>query len=525
MSCCRGRVVPLSVLKMRPSGAVCSRPAQLENSMPDATHDAVYNWAMRKKMKGSAAVLFAAFGLWALLAGAPPPVADLSFTDARPILQAMEEVLPPILRARNAEAQAAQWPAWLSAFNTEVRARLRRGDEDTLVNFLLFGTSFTSQPRLSAADFQPVPGQSGTGSSPLSVFTLRTQKILRGRMADLALALANPGKNERLLFFRDLVALQDAKTGTAAGPGRLSDYLTFSLARVLKEAAAYAEALQAARKSGDASAEFAERSTLFRDRGLSVDTSLAPDFALEESLKAMRDQKFVAPGSIVRVAIIGPGLDFADKDAGYDFYPPQTIQPFALMDSLIRLGLARAEALEITTLDVSPRVNDHINRARRQALKGSPYALQLPRDARITWKADYQRYWERFGDQIGRATRPASLPSGLTGTAVRSVLIRPDVVARIHPVDLNIVTQHLALEVPHQFDLMIATNVFVYYDIFQQSLALANIERMLRPGAFLLSNNALLELPFSKIRSVGYQATAYSDRGTDGDDIVWYRRQ
>ena len=61
-----------------------------------------------------------------------------------------------------------------------------------------------------------------------------------------------------------------------------------------------------------------------------------------------------------RVAVIGPGLDFVDKEEGYDIYPPQTIQPFALIDSLIRLGLADGARLRVTTVDVSARVNDHI---------------------------------------------------------------------------------------------------------------------------------------------------------------------
>jgi predicted O-methyltransferase YrrM len=66
--------------------------------------------------------------------------------------------------------------------------------------------------------------------------------------------------------------------------------------------------------------------------------------------------------------------------------------------------------------------------------------------------------------------------------------------------------------------------VFVYYDTLDQALALANIEHMLRPGGILLSNNALLELPTSRMRSVGYLTVPYSDRPDDGDHIVWYRR-
>jgi hypothetical protein len=65
--------------------------------------------------------------------------------------------------------------------------------------------------------------------------------------------------------------------------------------------------------------------------------------------------------------------------------------------------------------------------------------------------------------------------------------------------------------------------VFVYYGTLEQSLALANVEAMLRPGGILLSNNALLELPTSGMRSGGYVTVEYSDRPGDGDHIVWYR--
>ena len=75
-----------------------------------------------------------------------------------------------------------------------------------------------------------------------------------------------------------------------------------------------------------------------------------------------------------------------------------------------------------------------------------------------------------------------------------------------------------------RFDLIVATNVFVYYDVLDQALAFTNVEAMLKPGGFLLSNNALLELPESRMRSVGYLTVQYSDRQDDGDHIVWYRR-
>ena len=78
--------------------------------------------------------------------------------------------------------------------------------------------------------------------------------------------------------------------------------------------------------------------------------------------------------------------------------------------------------------------------------------------------------------------------------------------------------------VGRRFDLIVTTNVFVYYDDLDQALAFSNVEAMLRPGGILLSNNALLELPGSRLRSAGYLTVQYSDRLDDGDHIVWYCR-
>ena len=117
-------------------------------------------------------------------------------------------------------------------------------------------------------------------------------------------------------------------------------------------------------------------------------------------------------------------------------------------------------------------------------------------------------------------------PEGLSTVRIRSIEIRPDVVALIRPADLNVVLQRpQGLAASEQFDLVIATNILVYYDVFEQSLALANVATMLRPGGILLSNNALYELPATPMRSAGYTAVAYSSKADDGDYIVWYQRQ
>ena len=54
-----------------------------------------------------------------------------------------------------------------------------------------------------------------------------------------------------------------------------------------------------------------------------------------------------------------------------------------------------------------------------------------------------------------------------------------------------------------RFDLVIATNILIYYDVFEQSLALSNIARMLRPGGWLLTNTPLFELPETRLREMG----------------------
>ena len=70
---------------------------------------------------------------------------------------------------------------------------------------------------------------------------------------------------------------------------------------------------------------------------------------------------------------------------------------------------------------------------------------------------------------------------------------------------------------------MIATNILLYYDLFEQSLAVANIASMLRPGGLFLTNTRLVELPRSPIRSVGYTDSVYTTgpRGDETGDRIW----
>jgi hypothetical protein len=440
----------------------------------------------------------------------------ISYEDARPILSALSDIAPARLKAAGATDIASVWSRWVAERDAEIRARLIQGDEDSLINFLLFGTSYTRRPRITLN----VLAQAGQNvNSPEAAAFI---EAIKSRAHDLVQGIAAPGNNERLLFTRRFIEAKGFDVKTDAARERVKQYLFNGLVRVLGEQASYAKMLESARTLGDASQEFAERSKLFRDRGLSSDTSLMPNFAIERSLASMKSKGLLAAASVRRVAIIGPGLDFTDKQDGYDFYPQQTIQPFAVIDSLLRLGLAHPGGLRLTTLDLSARINEHLSRARARAAQGASYVVQLPRDSQ--WKPDLADYWSKFGDKIGEAVTPVAVPPSLNDIKVRAVKIRPAVVSMIWPEDLNVVLQRLDLAATEQFDLIIATNILVYYDVFEQSLALANIEKMLRPGGFLLSNNALLELPNLRMHSVDYETVVYSDRANDGDHIVWYQR-
>jgi len=67
-------------------------------------------------------------------------------------------------------------------------------------------------------------------------------------------------------------------------------------------------------------------------------------------------------------------------------------------------------------------------------------------------------------------------------------------------VRLNIVTDRLDGD---GFDLIVATNVFVYYDVLDQALALANVASMLRPGGFFLTNTAMVDTSAPTLRLAG----------------------
>jgi SAM-dependent methyltransferase len=108
---------------------------------------------------------------------------------------------------------------------------------------------------------------------------------------------------------------------------------------------------------------------------------------------------------------------------------------------------------------------------------------------------------------------------------LRAVRIRPEIVAALTAEDLDVVVQRRERPVNDDgFDLILATNVLVYYDRFEQALALANIAALLRPGGVFVTN--YLVHPNPPLEPVASIVTpVYWDRQRNGDTIFVYRRR
>jgi len=108
----------------------------------------------------------------------------------------------------------------------------------------------------------------------------------------------------------------------------------------------------------------------------------------------------------------------------------------------------------------------------------------------------------------------------------RAVRVRPEVVLTCRASDLNIVLEREDLAGPERFDLIVGTNIFIYYGPFEQSLALENAGAMLKAGGLLLSNDRLPEVPGGSMRLAGVTRVSFDDRDpTARDDIGRYRKQ
>jgi hypothetical protein len=448
----------------------------------------------------------------ALAAAGTAVVEFITYEQALPVLKTSQHDLPGELQKVAADRMKSNWPEWVQNRDREVRARLDQGEEDTLTNLLRFGVTYTKQPRID----WPSLFQYGQNAGVTFMAQERTDDLIR--------ALANPGTNEHFLTMRAFLEKKGFHFRTPSDRNSVRTYLLANLSRMQAEFAGYQEKMKALQASkADESKLMELDSHLFEKRGISLDTNVRPNFAIDQALKDLASRGLLKAGAVHRAAIIGPGLDFVNKEEGADFYPPQTIQPFALMDSLIRYGLADQKTLEIVTYDISSSVNQHIHRAKNNAAANRGYTIQLPLDGTKTWSSEFTAYWNQFGNQIGTPTKAFPVPDETPELKIRAVRIRPEHLSKLSPIEMNVVFQREVLPDARQFDIVIGTNIFVYYGPFEQALARANLSSMIRPAGLLLSNNFLAGEGLSELRHEGRTTVALSKRG-ETETIFWYRR-
>lgn len=461
-----------------------------------------------------------------MLSGAAQPLApaggaaarNMPYTAARPVIDALRpDLLPEPLRGLTPEAGEAVWAGWVEQRDRAIRARLARGDDDTVVNFLLYGTTFTSAQRLTP---EQVAAVARADTPPAD--------IVAARIEDLINAVAAESRTERVEFARSVLLRHGFDPISPSGRGRLRTYLADEVRRGPAETLEISRSLDAAVTRNDPDAVLLDR-TAFSARGLSSDTSILVDFGIDEALRAAHERGLLTAGGVRRVGIVGPGLDFTDKDAGYDIYPIQTVQPFAVIDSLLALGLAGAGQLQVTAFDLNPRIIRHLEQARDRAVAGRPYALALPRNLDLAWHEELVAYWERLGAAIGAPAADIGVPPSAGNVRVRAVHVRPDIVRAVTAAELNVVLQRLApLRPDERFDLIVATDILIYYDTFEQSLALLNLARMLSTGGLLLSNTPVAALPGMPLSAIGHTDVTYmplAGLANVTDRFAWYRRR
>lgn len=409
----------------------------------------------------------------------------------------------------------AAFPSYLERIRKTNAQRVREGDLDHLVFYLLQSTRFTSlppiEPALSAkALVDALTDQERTAFlRDSSAPSPRVPTDVHARAAALVRALESPGSDERLAYFRE-VAETSFPVRRERSAALIREYIRAMRFVYEKEFIA--------QKSASPAAQVA---ALYRSRGLSTDTAVEAGYLVYLGLGIVKS--LAAERQIRRVLIVGPGLDLAPRTALHEEGPPQSYQPWAVIDALVSLGLARLDDLTVIAADINPRVVGHIRRAAAR-----PPLLTLTSEIRetadITLTADYRDYFKALGQGIGSVGQPATASNRL----VKTVRVNEAAARALNAATIDVVTERLDTE---PFDVAIATNIFPYFDDGQLTLALTNVAAMLRPGGVLLHNESrplvgevteTLGVRFEQSR----HATIASVRGAPPlGDSVWIHRK
>jgi hypothetical protein len=437
---------------------------------------------------------------------------------SRPIT--WEDLGPLRTRLESHGLTSAAFPTYVERLRQTHAVRVREGDLDHLVFYLLQSTRFTSLPAIEPALSAKALVESLDAAErqtflkdPQTAFS-RVAAPVRSRVDALSRALDSTSSDPRLAYFRELA------TATFPEPRSQDQHEATLLREYLRVMAfVYQKEFVAQRSGPGAVAE------LYRARGLSTDTAVEAGYVVYLGLGVLKSLE--PDRRIRRVLIVGPGLDLAPRTALLEVGPPESYQPWAVMDALISLGLSRVDDLEVVAADINPRVVEHLRRSH-----AAPPVLTLVSEIResetVTLADEYRAYFTQLGRSIGDIPRRAPAANGPAGHLSKTVRVGVAPARALGSETLDIVTARLE---GRTFDLIIATNILPYFDDVELMLAMTNVAAMLAPGGVFLHNEprpvmgdvtAAVDLPFEQSR----HAIIATVRGAPAlSDSVWLHRK
>jgi hypothetical protein len=413
---------------------------------------------------------------------------------------------------------AVYFQAEIDRIRGEHAQRVREGDLDHLVFYLLQSTRYTSLPPI-----EPAISAKGLVDSLAAdereVFLREARAVpsripdaVRSRTAALVRAVESPGDDPRLVYFRELVQ-------AAFAPRR--DRQEALLREYLRTMRFVYEKEFVAQKSPRPAEEV---SRLYRTRGLSTDTAVEAGYLVYLGLGVA---KSLEPARrFRRVLIVGPGLDLAPRTALREDSPPESYQPWAVIDALLAVGLSTADDLEVVAADINPRVVNHLRRAKSKA-PTLTLASEVRDSPTVKLSEEFREYFGSLGRGIGTTGTLQRTPRA--GELLqKTVQVTPAIARILSAESLDIVTERLQ---GSPFDLVIATNILPYFDDLELMLSMSNVAAMLGPGGVFMHNEPrpllgeitdALGLRFEQAR----QATIATVRGAPplADSVFLHRK-
>ena len=387
------------------------------------------------------------------------------------------DVAPVASRLQSSGIGPREFPAYVERIHRENLRRVREGDLDHLVFYLLQSTRFTTvppiEPALSAKalvdSLNPSRRDEFLNDSVLDV--ARVPAAVRSRIDALERALDKPGDDARLRYFKELVSEAVPKQ-TDVKAALASEYRRAMRFVYQKEFVA-----QKAQHPATAVAD------LYRTRGLSTDTAVEAGYLVHLGLAVAKGLQ--PDRRIRRVLIVGPGMDLAPR-TGFREGPPESYQPWAVIDALVATRLAVLDDLEVIAADINPRVVSHVRRS-----AASPPTLQLTTEIAakegVSFSRDYRDYFDGLGGRLTMSAKAPAVTEDAAGHLQKSVRVGAAAAGVLRAEPLDIVTERLT---GSPFDLVIATNILPYFDDQQLALAASNIAAMVAPGGLFLHNEA-----------------------------------